>query len=333
MTVLGTRGSDLALWQARHVQGLLRREAGLKVEIEVIRTTGDRSPEASLAAVPGKGFFTREIEEALLRGEIDLAVHSHKDLPTESPPGLVLAAIPERGPATECLLVHPEAWDPTCAETMPADGSGLDAEGSAGHGSLVVPLRRGATVGTGSARRRAQLLAARPDLEIRELRGNVPTRVARVTEHRYDAIVLAEAGLQRLGLDPAPLRVLRYQADGFVPAPAQGALAVQMRAGERGRPGDEELAAALGQMHHEPTARLVAAERLLLAAIEGGCNLPLGAYATAEGNLIKLVAVLGVDRSGVAANLQAGEFELLRCEVHGDNPAAVAEAGHAALVQ
>lgn len=287
MIVLGSRGSELALWQARYVQGLLAERVQLPSRIEVIRTAGDREPDVGLARLEGKGFFTKEIEEALLRGEIDLAVHSHKDLPTESPAGLTVAAVPERGPAADCLLIHPEAWEESGA----------------------IPLREGASVGTGSARRSVQLLSWRPDLEIRDLRGNLTTRIRKVTDRQYDAAVLAKAGLQRLGISTDPLRIHEFVPTEFVPAPAQGALAVQMRSGPAARAGDRSLAQALTRLHHAPTARLIAAERLLLAALEGGCRLPLGAYAAAAGERIQLVAVLGLTGGGVR-----------RCEVCEDSP-------------
>jgi len=300
MIVIGSRSSDLALWQARFVQTLLQQKAGLATEIQVIRTTGDRITDTSLAALPGQGFFTKEIEEALLRGEIDLAVHSHKDLPTDSPPGLRVAAVPERGDPAECLLVRPEAWSD----------------------QAVLPLRSGAVVGTGSARRRAQLLALRPDLEVRDLRGNVPTRLRKAKEGAMDAIMLAKAGLTRLALDPAPLRVLEFPPAQFVPAPAQGALALQMRADGAARERDAILVSALARIHHEPTARQVRAERLLLAALEGGCNLPLGAYAIDTEDGIRLIAILG----------DTGDT-LRHCDTQGTTPEQVARTALAKLTE
>jgi len=299
MTVIGSRGSDLALWQARHVRDLLAARAGLATEIRVIQTAGDRIQDVQLAAIGGKGFFTKEIEDALLAGEIDLAVHSHKDLPTESPPGLAVAAVPERGPVEECLLVRAQAWD----EAAPA-----------------MPLREGALVGTGSLRRSSQLLGLRPDLRTEDLRGNVPTRVRKAAAGRYDAILLARAGLERLALDVAPLRRHTFAADVFVPAPAQGALAVQLRDGPARRDGDADLARAVAALHHAPTARAVAAERLLLAALEGGCNLPLGAHAVTAGDRIRLVATLG-----------QADGSVRRCVAEADDPAQAAREAHRAL--
>jgi hydroxymethylbilane synthase len=298
--VLGTRGSDLALWQARHIQQLLQTQAGLQVRIEVIRTAGDRRQDISLAAMPGKGFFTKEIEDALLQGRIDLAVHSHKDLPTEQPPGLEVAAVPGRGSAAECLLVHPRAW---------RDGGAW-------------PVRAEARVGTGSARRAAQIRAASPGAEIHDLRGNVPTRVGKLRDGQYDAIVLARAGLDRLGLNTDPLLVHEFPPHQFVPAPAQGALAVQIRSGPQARGQDRQLAAAVLRIHHEQTAACVVAERLLLAALEGGCQLPLGAYATCDGGRIRLLAVLAYP-GGL----------LRRCDVTRDDPQAAAQAAYEDLTR
>ncbi|MHB8079341.1 MAG: hydroxymethylbilane synthase [Candidatus Krumholzibacteriia bacterium] len=299
MIVIGSRGSDLALWQATHVQALLAARAGLAAEIRIIQTAGDRIQDVQLASLDGKGFFTKEIEAALLAGEIDLAVHSHKDLPTDSPPGLAVGAVPERGPVAECLLVRDEAWDPAAP---------------------ALPLRAGAVVGTGSLRRSSQLLARRPDLRIEDLRGNVPTRLRKAGEGRYDAIVLAHAGLTRLGLDPAPLRLHLGPPAEVVPAPAQGALAVQIRAGAARRPQDAAVAAAVARLHDAPTARAVAAERLLLAACEGGCNLPLGAWAVLAGDAIVLTATLGQPDGTVR-----------RCAVRAADPAAAARLAHREL--
>lgn len=223
---IGTRGSRLALWQAEHVAAALRAEA--EVEIVVLETRGDRIQGVPLSRVEGQAFFTAEIERALLEERVDLAVHSHKDLATESPPGLVIAAIPRRGPTAERLLILPEAGDPD---------------------ALFLPLKRGARVGTSAPRRRAQLLALRPDLEVVDLRGNVPTRVDKLRARAFDATVLAAAGLERLGLDLSGLVDVPLSPTLFVPAPAQGALAegsgpfrVRARAGCRCQtPSDEPL--------------------------------------------------------------------------------------------
>jgi hydroxymethylbilane synthase len=279
MLTIGTRGSDLALWQAHHVRKLVQQVAGLEVGIRVVATTGDRDRKRPLEELGSVGVFTREIEDALLAGEIDIAVHSHKDLPTVSPPGLVVAAVPARGPVRDSLLVHPRAHEPAAA---------------------ALPLVIGARIGTGSARRRAQLHERRPDLRLADLRGNVPTRVARLRDTEeaaaaepLDAIVLAEAGLARLAIDPGPLRLCVLEPELMVPAPAQGALAIQVRADALGPDGRTPLATALAPLNDAATVRAVTAERQVLAALEGGCQLPLGAHARIDGDDVHLIAVLG----------------------------------------
>ncbi len=252
---IGTRGSDLALWQARHVARLLAAEA--ECELVVLKTRGDLIDDVPLQSIEGKAFFTGEIEQALLESRVDLAVHSHKDLPTAMTPGLVIAALPARASQAERLLLRPAAFDPEAA---------------------FLPLRENAQVGTSSPRRTAQLALLRPDLSTRSLRGNVPTRVLRLREGRYDAIILAAAGLDRLQLDLRGLHDLELSLEWFVPAPAQGALALQIREG------DEQLMALLQRKLHDAScARAVAAERRLLERAGGGCNLPLGAAVIGDG--------------------------------------------------
>lgn len=247
---IGTRGSELALWQAHHVQALLGA-LGVESELVVLKTRGDVIDHVPLQQVEGKAFFTAEIESALLEGRVDLAVHSHKDLPTENTPGLVIGAVPERGPQGERLLIAPAAHDPHAA---------------------FLPLRRGARVGTSAPRRNEQLRTLRPDLEVLDLRGNVPTRVRRLQEGRYDAIVLACAGLDRLKLDIGELVAFDLPAELVTPAPAQGALALQVREADA-----ELLALCRAELHHPPTAAAVEAERSLLVTSGGGCSLPLAA--------------------------------------------------------
>jgi len=293
---IGTRGSDLALWQARHVQQLLAERAGFATELVILESRGDQILDRSLAELGGVGAFTSELEQALLAGEVDIAVHSHKDLPTESPEGLVVGAVPERGPVRDLLIMRPEAHDP--------DAIGL-------------PLCQGAHLGTGSLRRRCQALALRPDLEISDLRGNVNTRLAKLTRSHpgqwtYDAIILAEAGLLRLELDVSPLISRPLPIETMLPAPAQGALAVQVRAADLAGPGNA-LAQALATLNHDATALCVAAERGVLAAIPGGCNLPLGCLATITPQGIALQAVL--EREGLG---------LVRAEATATDPAAAA---------
>jgi hydroxymethylbilane synthase len=253
---IGTRGSALALWQSRHVAGLLSRNLpGLDVELVEITSLGDRVTDVPLSHVEGTGFFTASIEQALINGDVDIAVHSFKDLPVESTPGLVVAAVPERGPVEDVL----------CAR----------------HGQTLASLRKGARVGTCSARRTAQVRMERDDLEIVSLRGNVPTRVARV-ENDLDAIVLAKAGLVRLGLDQAISEV--FDLDRMLPAPAQGALAIQCRADDR------DLMLRLSVLNHTPTHRAVDAERAMLHELGGGCSVPVGAIAFRDDAGIHLTA-------------------------------------------
>ncbi len=261
---LGTRGSRLARWQTDHVAELLRAaHPGLTVEVVVIHTRGDRVLDTPLPLIGGKGLFTAELETALREGHIDAAVHSLKDLPTDMPAGLALGAIPPRGPVQDVLVSR--------------GGYTLDA------------LPSGATVGTSSRRRAAQLLHRRPDLHILDIRGNVDTRVRKTLdpEGPYTATVLAQAGLTRLGLDagtPAPLPV-----DVMLPAPGQGALAVQCR-------DDAASRALLAPIDHRETRAAVHAERAFLAGLGGGCAVPVAALATLRGEALHLQGrVLSVD--------------------------------------
>ena len=268
---IGTRGSDLALWQARHVARHLG-EAGCEVELVVLKTRGDRIDDAPLHTIEGKAFFTAEIETALLEHRVDLAVHSHKDLPVEGPPGLEIVAIPARAHPGERLLVSPEAYD--------AD-------------ALFLPLERASTVGTSAPRRTEQLLTLRPDLDVSPLRGNVPTRVRRLQEGRYDAIVLAAAGLDRLALETTGLIAIDLDTSLLVPAPAQGALAIQTRSA------DTALIELIRESMDDTAARAsVRAERTLLVEAGGGCNVPLGCSVTPipeDGGVWEARAFLGAN--------------------------------------
>jgi len=247
--IIGTRGSELALWQANFVKDRL---AGINIsaELKIIKTQGDRIINLSFDKLEGKGFFTKELEEELLAGTIDLAVHSHKDLPTEHPPGLIIAAVSEREDPAELLLILKDCVDV--------------------HHKLSVKF--GGMVGTSSNRRKAQLLALRPDLEIDELRGNVPTRIGKLRDEAYDAIMIAKAGVARLGIDLSEFHVEELTPTEFIPAPAQGVLAIQIREG------DQELFEALQALHHPDVAQELAVERTVLKSFGGGCHLPLGCY-------------------------------------------------------
>ncbi|HHQ48869.1 MAG TPA: hydroxymethylbilane synthase, partial [Acidobacteria bacterium] len=258
---------DLALWQARRVAALLDERLGRSAELVVISTRGDRIQNVSFHKMEGKGFFTKELQQALLDGRVDLVVHSLKDLPTEEPDGLEVAAVPERTTAADLLIAREGLLDPT-----PANPLGLPA---------------GARLGTSSLRRAAQALALEPGLEIAALRGNVPTRLRKLREGRYDAILLAAAGVGRLGLDLAGLDVRELPPEVMLPAPGQGALAIETRR-------DDPATAAVEALHDPGAARLVDAERRLLDLLGGGCHLPLGCLATAEADgAVRLQAVLG----------------------------------------
>ncbi len=287
---IGSRGSDLAMWQARYVAGRL----GDDVEIIVIKTQGDEVQNLSLDKLEGKGFFTKEIEVALLKREIEIAVHSMKDLPTESPPSLIIGAVPPRAPVADVLVMRKAGRD----------------------NSLPLSLPQGARVGTSSLRRKAQLLAARPDLRLVDLRGNVPTRARKVIKGELDAVVLAEAGLTRLALEPELLKdgagYERIPLDVMLPAPAQGALAVQVR---------KDVAEAKERvklLHDVATEKAVLAERALLSRFGGGCQLPLGAYCEVKGRRFYLRAVVAApDGSAVLkANADGDKAEEVVAEVH-----------------
>ncbi|GAB4322550.1 MAG: hypothetical protein Kow0074_14160 [Candidatus Zixiibacteriota bacterium] len=248
---IGTRGSDLAMWQARLVRALLLEKAGVEAEIVVIKTTGDADQVTTFDKMEGKGFWTKEIEAALLDGTIDLAVHSLKDLQTAMPEGLALGAVLNRADRRDILLMRPETRDE----------------------AQFLNLKKGATVGTTSARRVAQLKYLRSDLNVQPLRGNVPTRVRKVREGQYDAIMIAAAGIDRLELSLDGLIVSRLPESVFVPAPGQGALAVQIREN------DPDIERIIGLLDEKPTRQTVWLEREILAQLEGGCQLPLGSAA------------------------------------------------------
>ena len=255
---IGSRGSKLALWQANHVAALLR-EKGHAVEIETIKTTGDKILDVSLAKVGTKGMFTKEIEEALADKRVDLAVHSLKDVPTELQPEFTLAAIMKReDPRDAFISVKYSAID---------------------------ELPKGAKVGTSSLRRQCQLKALRPDLEIFPLRGNVDTRLRKLESGEYDAIILAAAGVKRLGLD----RYVRSRVapEIMCPAVGQGALAIETRAG------DTETLGHIEFLNHAETRRAIECERALLGSLGGGCQVPIGAHAEINGGSINLRAMVG----------------------------------------
>lgn len=250
---IGSRGSDLALWQANHVKRQLEN-LGHEVEIKVIVTQGDAIQHLSFDKLEGKGFFTKEIETALLEESIDLAVHSHKDLETNPPAGLVIAAVSEREDPSDLLLINKSKVDKKQAWNLALDAS----------------------IGTSSARRKSQILRFRNDLKISDLRGNVPTRIQKLRDGNYDAIVLAKAGVDRLQLDLSEFFVEVLNPTEFVPAPAQGVLGLQIRKD------DTRMAEIMQNLNHTDVAKRIGVERKVLSLLDGGCQLPLGVYCPNE---------------------------------------------------
>ena len=256
---IGTRQSLLALWQSNHIAACLRKQyPECEVVLKKIVTKGDRILDVPLAQIGGKGLFTKKIEEDLLSGEVDLAVHSLKDMPTVLPEGLCLTAITERANVGDAFVSN----DYACFEELPL----------------------GAVVGTSSLRRKAQLLAARPDLTIRDLRGNVDTRLRKLDEGLYDAVILAAAGLERLGHGDRIKAII--PSDVCLPAVGQGALAIECRTD------DAEVRQMLDFLNDQPTVYATAAERAFLGLLEGGCQVPIGVHADVNGEQIKIEAII-----------------------------------------
>jgi hydroxymethylbilane synthase len=277
MIVIGSRGSQLALWQARHIAARLA-ELGAETRIEIIKTTGDKIQDVPLAKVGGKGLFTKEIEEALLDGSIDAAVHSLKDLPSDLPAGLILSAIPEREDPRDALIGRP-----------------------------LAELGDGSIVGTSSLRRSAQLHALGKGIVTQMLRGNLDTRLRKLDEGQYDAIVLAAAGLRRLGWEDRIRELIPIEI--MCPAVGQGALAIETR--HDGLEAQELIA----KLDHAPSRRAVTAERVLLATLEGGCQVPIGGYATVHGAEIHLRAIVA----------SPDGLRMVRAEATGMDPQRVGE--------
>lgn len=274
---LGTRGSRLALWQAEWVEAKLNALDGAPpVEIVRIETAGDRIQDVALSTVGGRDFFTKDIETALIEDRIDFAVHSLKDLATQLPEGLVLAAVLERADPRDALVAAP--------------------------GVTMESLAEGARIGTSSLRRTAFLRAARPDVDVVGLRGNVPTRVGKLDEGHYDAIMLATAGLERLGMGDRIAE--RLDPDVMTPAPAQGAIGLEAREG------DERTLGVLRRLQHAVTRAETDAERALLSMLEGGCSVPIGALARVDGDRLTLVGrVASLDGSQVISGRLEGAVE------------------------
>lgn len=273
---IGSRGSDLALWQAHHVKKKLEN-LGYDVSIEIIKTQGDLIQDLSFDKLEGKGFFTKELELALLQGSIDLAVHSHKDLETHPPEGLCIGAVSEREDPAELLLIHPNSVEE----------------------NRLWSLKKGGVIGTSSARRKSQVIAHRPDLVIKDLRGNVPTRIAKLRNGEYDAILLAKAGVNRLALDLSDLVVVRLDPKIIVPAPAQGVLGLQIRSN------DERTKQLVSPLNDPAVDALIAIERTVLNLMDGGCQLPLGVYN--DGQFIHVTHAQSAKEAAVYFQFEANE--------------------------
>lgn len=252
---IGTRGSRLALWQAEFTKAKLAA-LGIEVELIIIKTKGDKIQHLSFDKIEGKGFFTKEIEDALLRGDIDMAVHSMKDLPTTAPEGLVTTAVSYREDPADWLVIRKDAVDT----------------------NQVFKLKENPIVGTSSARRKAQMRDFRPDVTLKDIRGNVPTRLEKLRQGDFDAILLAAAGLNRLELDLSDFEIIKMNPKEFVPAPAQGVLAYQTNKN------DIATRTILKQLHHSDVSAVTNVERMVLKLADGGCHMPLGVYCMQDVN-------------------------------------------------
>src|SRR5271168_5492158 len=278
---IGTRGSLLAKWQAEFVRKQMFQAAGVEGEIIIIKTSGDKLQQSALSQIGGKGIFIKELEDALLEESIDIAVHSVKDIPTEMQPGLSFPAICRRDDVRDCLV--------------------------SGNGAILANLRQGARVGTSSLRRQAQLRHIRPDLDVRDLRGNVDTRLRKVESGEYEAVMLAKAGLDRLGWSGRITETLNPEV--FLPAVGQGAIGVECRLK------DTEAADIVAGLDDAETRTAIIAERSLLGALHGGCQVPLGAWARIErGEQVLEACVCSIDglqyikQRATAAPEQAAEL-------------------------
>jgi len=293
--VIGTRGSKLALWQAVHIQSeLQKRHPGASIELNTIKTTGDKILDVPLAQVGGKGLFVKEIEEALLLREADIAVHSMKDVPTEFPEGLHLAVI--------------------CAREDPRDALISRIRTSQSLIRTFGELPQGAKIGTSSLRRSCQLLSVRPDLNIMQLRGNLDTRLRKLDEGQFDAIILAAAGVKRLGLQDRITEILPLEVS--LPAIGQGAIGIECRTD------DARTGALIAPLHHPDTALRILAERALNHRLHGGCQVPIAGHATLNGDRLHLSGLVG-DPDGSRTLRAQAEGQSMEAEAVG---AAVADA-------
>ncbi len=291
---IATRGSRLALWQARWVAAQLGTH-GVRAEPVIIETQGDRE-SSSFREMTGQGFFTKAVQDAVFEGRADIAVHSLKDLPSAPVPGLVIAAIPVREDARDVLIAHTEIVN------MLEPG---------------LPLKPGSSVGTSAARRQAQIAHLRPDLERLELRGNVPTRLEKLRRGQYDAIVIAQAGVQRLGLETNDLSVFVLEPKVFVPAPGQGALAIECLEENKA------LVTLLGQLDNSEARTMVETERGLMVRLHGGCQLALGAHARRTAAGLELIAWYEGQLYRTQASSPSGLIDGVLERIRADHPEAV----------
>lgn len=295
--IIGSRGSKLALWQANFIKDRLENLASIPVIIKIIKTKGDKIQDLSFEKMEGKGFFTKELEEALLSKDIDLAVHSLKDLMTTMPPGLALTAVGFREDNREAVLIRKASFDT----------------------DRPLKVRENGIIGSSSVRRQCQIAGISPDLQLKDLRGNVPTRINKLREGEYDAIIIAYAGLKRLEMDVSDLEIMICDESFFIPAPGQGILGIQTREG------DASVNDIVSRLD-DPTARMqTRLERGLLARFEGGCQLPMGAYSEVTETSLKLTAVLGHREDGVWQGLS-------RASVTGTDPGAIIEETYNKLI-
>ncbi|MBE0446841.1 MAG: hydroxymethylbilane synthase [Actinobacteria bacterium] len=272
--ILGTRGSKLALWQSNHIASILTEKAGVEVELKIIKTQGDKILDAPLSKIGDKGLFVKEIETALIEGEADLAVHSSKDVPTAIPEQLMLGAFLERADARDVLISK--------------------------SGKNLLNLPEGAVIGTSSLRRRAQILNRRPDLKIEDVRGNLDTRLRKMDEGLFDAIILAAAGLDRMGWNEGITE--RISPDVMLSAVGQGAIAVEIRKN------DKEMLDLMKHLEDPVTRAAVTAERALLRELEGGCQIPIGAFGVVEDGKLKLDGmVAGLDGKKLVRGIIIGD--------------------------